>query len=181
MHYVYVSVVAGKRTLFDLLADPSSSDCCSSRALMLIEAVHPGLTKFRSLRYGPGRISRSRRCRSIPSSVLLALHLPFLQPYIDLVRGDAPPEKSLLLDYTRTNNFVVWIEAAHNGHWVVTAASIMVLVTLYFQPLASSLLSVRNTWILLPGARNCCLTAPPLKILTIRLQMSLSTLFPPSH
>ncbi|KAF7355111.1 Non-specific serine/threonine protein kinase [Mycena sanguinolenta] len=75
-----------------------------------------------------------------------------MQPYVDLVRGDAPPEKSLLLDYTRTNNFLVWTAAARNRHWVVTAASIMVLVTLCFQPLASALLSVRNTWIPLPDA-----------------------------
>ncbi|KAJ7368063.1 hypothetical protein DFH08DRAFT_761565 [Mycena albidolilacea] len=75
-----------------------------------------------------------------------------MQPYVDLVRGDAPPEKSLLLDYTRTNNFVVWTSAARNRHWVVTGASIMVLVTLCFQPLGSALLSVRNTWIPLPDA-----------------------------
>ncbi|KAJ7774308.1 hypothetical protein DFH07DRAFT_912857 [Mycena maculata] len=73
-----------------------------------------------------------------------------MQPYVDLVRGDAPPEKSLLLDYTRTNNFVVWTAAARNRHWVVTAASVMVLVTLLFQPLASALLTVKNTWTTLP-------------------------------
>jgi hypothetical protein len=73
-----------------------------------------------------------------------------MQPYVDLVRGDAPPEKSLLLDYTRTNNFVVWTTSARNRHWVVTGSAIMVLITLCFQPLASALLSVRNTWIPLP-------------------------------
>jgi hypothetical protein len=75
-----------------------------------------------------------------------------MQPYVDLVHGDASPEKSLLLDYTRTNNFVVWTAAARNKHWIVTAASIMVLVSLCFQPLASALLTVRNTWIQLPDA-----------------------------
>ncbi|KAJ7499154.1 hypothetical protein FB451DRAFT_1204485 [Mycena latifolia] len=73
-----------------------------------------------------------------------------MQPYVDLVHGDAPPHKSLLLDYTRTNNFVVWTAAARNRHWVVTVASLMVLITLCFQPLASALLSVKNTWIALP-------------------------------
>ncbi|KAF7352991.1 Non-specific serine/threonine protein kinase [Mycena venus] len=53
-----------------------------------------------------------------------------MQPYVDLVR--------------------VWTAAARNRHWVVTGASIMVLITLCFQPLASALLSVRNTWIPLP-------------------------------
>ncbi|KAF8189611.1 hypothetical protein K438DRAFT_1832886 [Mycena galopus ATCC 62051] len=75
-----------------------------------------------------------------------------MQPYVDLFHGDASPEKSLLLDYTRTNNFVVWTAAARNKHWIVTATSIMVLVSLCFQPLASALLSVRNTWIQLPDA-----------------------------
>ncbi|KAJ7638599.1 hypothetical protein FB45DRAFT_827076 [Roridomyces roridus] len=77
-----------------------------------------------------------------------------MQPYVELVRGDAPPEKSLLLDYTRSNNFLVWTASARNGHWVVTAASIMVLVTLTFQPLASALLTVKNTWIPLPPATS---------------------------
>lgn len=81
---------------------------------------------------------------------------------MDLVRGDASAEKSLLLDYTRTNNFVVWTAAARNRHWVVTGTSVMVLITLCFQPLASALLSVRNTWIPLPGARNGFHTATPL-------------------
>ncbi|KAJ6599302.1 hypothetical protein DFH09DRAFT_1130691 [Mycena vulgaris] len=73
-----------------------------------------------------------------------------MQPYVDLVHGDAPPHKSLLLDYTRTNNFVVWTAAARNKHWVVTVASLMVLITLCFQPLASALLTVKNTWIAAP-------------------------------
>ncbi|KAJ6539120.1 hypothetical protein B0H19DRAFT_1177232 [Mycena capillaripes] len=89
----------------------------------------------------------------IVAAVLVALwawtdiEIKKMQPYVDLVRGDAPAAKSLLLDYTRTNNFVVWTAAARNRHWVVTAASVMVLITLCFQPLASALLSVRNTWI----------------------------------
>ncbi|KAJ6510035.1 hypothetical protein C8R47DRAFT_1208087 [Mycena vitilis] len=92
----------------------------------------------------------------IVAAVLVALwawtdiEIKKMQPYVDLVRGDAPAEKSLLLDYTRTNNFVVRTAAARNRHWVVTAASMMVLLTLCFQPLASALLSVRNTWITLP-------------------------------
>ncbi|KAJ7068060.1 hypothetical protein C8F01DRAFT_1116696 [Mycena amicta] len=75
-----------------------------------------------------------------------------MQPYVDLARGDAPPQKSLLLDYTRVNNLFVWSHAIHNRHWVVTAASIMVIVTLAFQPLASALLNVKNTWFTLPDA-----------------------------
>ncbi|CAK5276022.1 unnamed protein product [Mycena citricolor] len=73
-----------------------------------------------------------------------------MQPYVDLAHGDAPPHKSLLLDYTRSSTFFVWSSAIRNRHWCVTAASIMVLVTLTFQPLTSALLSVKNTWVQLP-------------------------------
>lgn len=101
-----------------------------------------------------------------------------MQPYVDLVHGDAPPHKSLLLDYTRTNNFVVWTSAARNRHWVVTVASLMVLVTLCFQPLASALLSVKNTWIPVPDVtRNTLSTVslnqdPEFNDLTIFLTAS---------
>lgn len=90
------------------------------------------------------------------------------QPYVDLVHGDSPPHKSLLLDYTRTkyvnacpllgvsnrksrsSNFVVWTRAAVNRHYLVALASLMVLLALTFQPLSAALLAVRNTWIALP-------------------------------
>ncbi|KAF9476818.1 hypothetical protein BDN70DRAFT_862706 [Pholiota conissans] len=73
-----------------------------------------------------------------------------MQPYVDLVHGDSPPHRSLLLDYTRDNNFFVWTRAAKNQHYLVAIASLMVLVTLSFQPLAAALLVVRDTWIQLP-------------------------------
>ncbi|TFK41506.1 hypothetical protein BDQ12DRAFT_570247, partial [Crucibulum laeve] len=69
-----------------------------------------------------------------------------MQPYVDLVHGDSPPHRSLLLDYTRSNNFVVWTRAASNKHYLVALASLMVLLSLSFQPLAAALLVVRDTW-----------------------------------
>ncbi|KAJ6629223.1 hypothetical protein B0H10DRAFT_1988625 [Mycena sp. CBHHK59/15] len=92
----------------------------------------------------------------IVAAVLVALwawtdiEIKKMQPYVDLVHGDSPPHKSLLLDYTRTNNFVVWTRAAMNKHYLVALASLMLLLTLCFQPLASALLSVKNTWIAVP-------------------------------
>ncbi|KAL9709934.1 hypothetical protein Ac2012v2_006994 [Leucoagaricus gongylophorus] len=74
-----------------------------------------------------------------------------LQPYVDLVHGDSPPHRSLLLDYTRHNNFFVWTRAAANKHYLVVLASLMALLSLSFQPLAAALLSVRNTWMSQPG------------------------------
>jgi hypothetical protein len=73
-----------------------------------------------------------------------------MQPYVDLVHGDSPPQRSLLLDYTRSNNFVVWTHAAHNRHYLVVLTTLMVLVTLSFQPLAGALLVVRDTWWQMP-------------------------------
>ncbi|KAF9521556.1 hypothetical protein CPB83DRAFT_865412 [Crepidotus variabilis] len=69
-----------------------------------------------------------------------------MQPYVDLVHGDSPPKKSLLLDYTRYNSLMVWGRAAMNRHYLVALASLMVILTLSFQPLASALLSVREIW-----------------------------------
>lgn len=69
-----------------------------------------------------------------------------MQPYVDLVHGDSPPHRSLLLDYTRTNNFVVWTRATANRHYLVALATLMVILTLSFQPLAAALLTVKDTW-----------------------------------
>ncbi|KAF5380067.1 hypothetical protein D9615_006118 [Tricholomella constricta] len=69
-----------------------------------------------------------------------------MQPYVDLVHGDSPPHRSLLLDYTRTNNFIVWKNAAANKHYLVALASLMVVLSLAFQPLAAALLVVKDVW-----------------------------------
>ncbi|KDQ60228.1 hypothetical protein JAAARDRAFT_32601 [Jaapia argillacea MUCL 33604] len=73
-----------------------------------------------------------------------------MQPYVDLVHGDSPPERSVLLDYTRSNNFLVWSIAASNKHYVVALASLLTLLALVFSPLAGALLTVRDTWIAAP-------------------------------
>ncbi|KAF8986696.1 hypothetical protein BDQ17DRAFT_1436120 [Cyathus striatus] len=69
-----------------------------------------------------------------------------MQPYVDLVHGNSPPHRSLLLDYTRTNNFVVWVRAASNTHYLVTLSSLMVIICLAFQPLAAALLIVKDVY-----------------------------------
>jgi hypothetical protein len=73
-----------------------------------------------------------------------------MQPYIDLVHGDSPPQRSLLLDYTRSNNFVVWISAFWNRHYMVAFATLLALLALVFQPLAAAMFTVRNTWLAHP-------------------------------
>ncbi|KAJ3517527.1 hypothetical protein NLJ89_g444 [Agrocybe chaxingu] len=88
----------------------------------------------------------------IVASILVAMwawtdvEVKKIQPYVDLVHGDAPPHRSLLLDYTRHNNFFVWTHAASNRHYLVALASLMVILSLSFQPLAAALLQVKDTW-----------------------------------
>ena len=52
------------------------------------------------------------------------------------------------------SNFFVWARAASNHHYFVALASLMTILTFSFQPLASSLLIVRDTWWQLPGVFN---------------------------
>jgi len=73
-----------------------------------------------------------------------------LQPYVDLMHGDSPPQRSLLLDYTRTHNALVWVQATSNRHYIVALASLMALVALSFQPIAAALFSVRDIYKALP-------------------------------
>ncbi|KZT22786.1 hypothetical protein NEOLEDRAFT_1137597 [Neolentinus lepideus HHB14362 ss-1] len=75
-----------------------------------------------------------------------------MQPYVDLVHGDAPAHRSVLLDYTRTNNFIVWARAAANKHYIVALASLMAILSLALQPLAAALLTVQDTWLAKPDA-----------------------------
>ncbi|KAK1226532.1 hypothetical protein PQX77_010499 [Marasmius sp. AFHP31] len=73
-----------------------------------------------------------------------------LQPYVDLVQGDSPPHRSLLLDYTRHHTLLVWWPALTNKHYTVFLASLLAIVSLTFQPLAAALLDVRDIWWSLP-------------------------------
>lgn len=73
-----------------------------------------------------------------------------MQPYVDLVEGDSPAKRSLLLDYTRTHLLIVWSHALNNKHFLVLATTCMALLTLIFQPAASALLQVRDTWLPAP-------------------------------
>ncbi|PSR76168.1 hypothetical protein PHLCEN_2v8591 [Hermanssonia centrifuga] len=67
-----------------------------------------------------------------------------LQPYVDLAQGNSPPQRSLLLDYTRDHTFYVWTVAARNRHWLVSLGSLLVMLTFSFQPLAAALFNVQD-------------------------------------
>ncbi|KAI0053224.1 hypothetical protein FA95DRAFT_1552731 [Auriscalpium vulgare] len=79
------------------------------------------------------------------------LEIKRMQPYVDLVHGDSPAQRSLLLDYTRIHNLFVWMTATSNRHWIVTFASLAALWALAFQPLAAALFTVRDTFWTLPA------------------------------
>lgn len=91
----------------DILLDFPSS-CNSSYRMYYIQSTFFLFMNFFYYRLQPcghGLTSKSRRCRSVePSECLTSiLFLSFFtQPYVDLVHGDSPPHRSLLLDYTRT-------------------------------------------------------------------------------
>lgn len=74
-----------------------------------------------------------------------------LQPYVDLLHGGSPAQRSLLLDYTRTHNAFVWVQATSNRHYIVALASLMALLALSFQPISAALFSVRDIYKALPG------------------------------
>ncbi|KDQ58416.1 hypothetical protein JAAARDRAFT_192990 [Jaapia argillacea MUCL 33604] len=80
----------------------------------------------------------------------IGFEIKMMQPYVDLVHGDSPPERSLLLDYTRSNQFLVWSVAAANKHYVVALASLLGLLALVLKPMASTLVTIRDTWIAAP-------------------------------
>jgi len=68
-----------------------------------------------------------------------------LQPYIDLIHGDAPAEKSLLLDYSRSSKFLVCMTAFNNKHYIVSVVTLISILTLVFQPLCASMFIVMDT------------------------------------
>lgn len=74
------------------------------------------------------------------------LEVKRLQPYVDLLHGNSLPQRSLLLDYTRTHNALVWVKATSNRHYIVALSSLMALVALSFQPVSAALFSVRDVY-----------------------------------
>ncbi|KAF8518276.1 hypothetical protein BU17DRAFT_66517 [Hysterangium stoloniferum] len=69
-----------------------------------------------------------------------------MQPYIDLAYGNAPAQRSLLLDYSNKHPIIVSFYAYRHSHFVVVLSSLLVLVGLAVQPLAASLFTVKNVW-----------------------------------
>ncbi|KII84748.1 hypothetical protein PLICRDRAFT_340643 [Plicaturopsis crispa FD-325 SS-3] len=81
-----------------------------------------------------------------------------LQPFVNLIKGDASADHSLLLDYVSAPRYLVWSYALKNKHWVVTCSTLATLFCALLSPLASSLfVAVPPThWLLSsPRIRGC--------------------------
>ena len=86
------------------------------------------------------------------------------------MRGNSSAQRSLLLDYTRSqyvrelklsaqrltdySNAVVWMKAVSNRHYVVALSSIVTLLVLSFQPLSAALFGIREVFEALPGSAS---------------------------
>jgi hypothetical protein len=52
------------------------------------------------------------------------------------------------------SNFIVWISAFWNQHFLVAIATLVALGSLVFQPLGAATLTVRDTWWTHPGSSS---------------------------
>ncbi|EJD00434.1 uncharacterized protein FOMMEDRAFT_111992 [Fomitiporia mediterranea MF3/22] len=66
------------------------------------------------------------------------------QPYINLSKGDASAEDSLLLDYVSINTLYCVFLAFYKRHWLVFISAVAGLATLLLQPLAGSIFDVQQ-------------------------------------
>ncbi|KAG8853833.1 hypothetical protein FRB96_007973 [Tulasnella sp. 330] len=73
-----------------------------------------------------------------------------LHPFVVLSKGNAPGPQSVLLDYT-SGRVHTLMKSFQYRHWVIFFSSVVCLANLSLSPLASSLLTTRNTMILETG------------------------------
>ncbi|KAF8336843.1 uncharacterized protein EI90DRAFT_3119173 [Cantharellus anzutake] len=64
--------------------------------------------------------------------------IKLLQPYVDMTKGGASAELSVLLDYTRESQFVVLPATLRNGHLTAFLSTMLCIVCLILSPLTSS-------------------------------------------
>lgn len=67
-----------------------------------------------------------------------------MHPFIVLSKGNAPASRSLLLDYTCGRVYSL-LKSFQYRHWVIFASSLVCLANLSLSPLASGLLTTKNT------------------------------------
>ena len=91
MHYLYVRVPVSERT-------------CSSVVTLLAQTFPAiAVAMFITSMWAWTDIEiKKMQVRPSLSHIYFPPLITCLQPYVDLTHGDAPPQRSLLLDYTRT-------------------------------------------------------------------------------
>ncbi|KAG8812937.1 hypothetical protein FRC17_001743, partial [Serendipita sp. 399] len=68
-----------------------------------------------------------------------------LHPYVLASQGNAPPETTVLLDYSGLGRFRSTFKAIRLRHGVIVLSTVISLVTLLFQPLTAALFIIRPT------------------------------------
>ncbi|KAG2072503.1 hypothetical protein BDR04DRAFT_1230480 [Suillus decipiens] len=70
--------------------------------------------------------------------------LRWYQPYITLSKGNAPAARSILLDYIALNHISTLYHSLKHRHWLINVSTLTALSVALTQPLAGSLLQVRQ-------------------------------------
>jgi ABC-type Na+ efflux pump permease subunit len=96
----------------------------------------------------------------------VAIEIQIMQPYISLVHGPAPANKSILLDYTRercvdfhypslcanlnillfSSKFGACRLAFSNRHYAVAIVTMAAILALILKPLCASVFVLKDTW-----------------------------------
>ncbi|KAF9221127.1 hypothetical protein BS17DRAFT_785959 [Gyrodon lividus] len=70
--------------------------------------------------------------------------LRWYQPYVTLSKGNAPASRSILLDYIALNPLGVLYHSLKHRHYLINVSTLTALSLVFLQPLAGSLLQVRQ-------------------------------------
>jgi hypothetical protein len=73
-----------------------------------------------------------------------------LQPYITASHGNAPAERSVLLDYTNAPSIYLFINSLRFGHWLVFMSASIAAATTLLQPLTAAIFTTRQTLYVIP-------------------------------
>jgi hypothetical protein len=73
-----------------------------------------------------------------------------IQPYITASQGNAPAERSVLLDYTNAPAIYLFINSLRFRHWLVFISASIAAATTLLQPLTAAIFTTRQTLYLIP-------------------------------
>ena len=154
LHYVYVCWLYEHPFDTDLCS-PDYSTCCDRH----VSGDYVGLDRCRNQETS-GQLRLTCRLPVSPQSHISLMWI--LSMAIRLQAGVfcwITAEQSMflssslfpLLNSGVLSNFLVWMQAIRNKHFLVALATLMGLLALTFQPLAAALLTTKDTWWSPPG------------------------------